>query len=131
MNKQQLIEQYYGEDYARAKRSEYGIDEDGFSDFNSHHNHTFLHGYEIFQYTNHSKESDGVKVRPLGLGKALVALKNNNGWALITEEKRVPEHDFWICNPKIKGCFFHDALTRIPKKYTHYQFVERPKPILY
>lgn len=128
MNKQQLIEQYYGEDYARANRSDYGIDEDGFSDFYAFGNETHFNGYEIF--AGHSSE-DTIRVRPLGLGKALEALKNNNGWAKITEEKRVPEHDVWICSDKNNTVFFHDALTRIPKKYTYYKMVERPKPPLH
>jgi hypothetical protein len=76
--RQNLIEKYYAEDYQKIAKSDYGIDEDGFSNFYDHGNETHLHGYEIFSFSSH--RLDVVPIRPLGLGKALEDLKNNNGW---------------------------------------------------
>ncbi|SIS72467.1 MULTISPECIES: hypothetical protein [Chryseobacterium] len=126
MTESDLIKQFYGEDFERINRSDYGIDSDGFSNFYDHGNETFLHGYEIFSFR--TTRNDLVPVRPLGLGKALEDLKNNNGWYLITEKNRMPENDVWVCDFKGKKiAFLHEAFKPIPKKYTHYKTVEKPK----
>lgn len=64
---------------------------------------------------------------------SLKGIENNNGWTEITKEyERMPDVDVWICNLKgNKVAYFHDALTKIPKKYTHFKIVERPKPPIY
>lgn len=88
--KQKAIREAYGEDYERISKREYGIDNEGFSNFYEHGNETFLDGYEIF--CGHTVE-DIVKVRPLGLGEKLENLKNNNGWIRIESKEHYDSLD--------------------------------------
>lgn len=88
--KEEVIKEAYGEDYEKLSKKEYGIDDEGFSNFYEHGNETFLHGYEIF--CGHSVK-DIVKVRPLGLGEKLENFKNNNGWIKIESEDDLPKDE--------------------------------------
>ena len=67
------------------------------------------------------------------LRSELINLEHNNGWIKIeSEEERFPDEDLWICNSNgNKQPFIHNAYDVIPEKYTHYQPIEKPKPLIY
>lgn len=123
-----IIKQYYGEDFEKIIRSDYGIDGDGFSDFYDHGNETFLNGYEIF--SGHS-QCDIVKVRPLGLGEELKKLRTNNGWIKIESEDDLPEYGYYEVIKRENGEHLRASLdnkistTSLIQYYSHYKPIEK------
>jgi hypothetical protein len=123
-----IIKQYYGEDFEKIIRSDYGIDDDGFSNFYDHGNETFLNGYEIF--SGHSQR-DIVKVRPLGLGQELKKLRTNNGWIKIESEDDLPEYGYYEVVKRDTGEHLRASLDNnistasLIKYYSHYKPIEK------
>lgn len=135
MMKDDIIKQYYDEDYVQILNRGFNIDSTGACDFYAFPNETFINGYEIFNI------DDQVKVRPLGLKEALENLENNNGWITIKNEKDLPKEnlDCWfISNGKVyQGKYNYDL--RGFESYhffdmqevTHYKKIQKPELPIY
>lgn len=150
MTKENIIKEYYGEDYHRVINSDYGIDELGYSDFYAFPNETFLGGYEFFSV---HEFGEVIRVRPIGLGTALTNLKTNNGWIKVESANDLPKEFIYafirtiypefpetfvrigqhmINGKTIIWDFVNDNKYKL-KEVTHYKEVkiEKPEPPIY
>lgn len=134
--KEQKIKEYYGEDYNKILSSDYGIDENGFSDFYAHGNETYLQAHEVF---SGKSPDDIIRVRPLGLGKQLELLETNNGWIKIESENDLPSENgiYWVSyendiydEPRTKEEIILDY-KKESDFFTHYQPIIKPEPPIY
>lgn len=132
MTKKQTIQQSYIDQIGLESYSKINlhIDSDGWINISEHWFQHDKNKFETFKILNGEKNNQPeYLIRP----KSIDGIENNNGWTEIKEQhERFPDVDVWICNLKAnKAAFFHDALTRIPNKYTHFKIVERPKPPIF
>ncbi|WP_312306526.1 hypothetical protein [Chryseobacterium sp.] len=139
MTKADIIKSHYHNEYNRAINSDYGIDENGFSDFYAHHNETHLYAYEIYS------TGEMVKVRPLGLGRALCEIDNNNGWIKIENVDDLPVQtvEYHVIKKGLLSRAYYygnnrwesdeNTYPRTTEQHgiTHYQPIKYPKPPIY
>lgn len=125
MTKQQIIEKAYGIFYELVK--DY-LDEDGWLNVDDF----YLISQAGYKFTQIQTKEDTLTFayhRPISLKN----IESNNNWLTINSEaERIQEVDVWVCNLKgNKPVFFCESFKKIPRKYTHYQPVQKPteKPI--
>lgn len=131
MTKEEKIKEAYGDywnDYNKY------VNENGWlTSLNSEIHYCLTTQGRILRALNDKSNIDFDEVHDSLRPKSLQGIEDNNGWIKIeNDSERFTDEDLWICNFNgNKQAFFHNAFDVIPKSYTHYQQIKKPKAPIY